>query len=428
MAQRKRGNIMKRWGIGLLIGIGVLINYFDRTNLSVAQQPLSNLYHLNDAQMGIILSAFGWSYAAFQLPVGALLDKVGVKWLNRIGGIIWSIATFMTALVSGMGLIILSRVLLGVAEAPVFPAASKATGYWFPVRERGLATSLFDAAAKFSNVIGTPLIAWAVTQWGWKGGFWFTGILSVLYLIAYWIFYRDPKEARLSPEEAQLLREGGAQEVGEAEGGVGRNLAYLLRQRKVWGLTLGFAAYGYSFYLFLTWLPGYLEKQMHMSILKSGWYTAGPWLVATITDLLIGGWLVDKLIQRGHDVTRVRKTVLVIGMILGLAVIPAAFTSNPNVAVIWIAIALGGLAFSAPIGWSIPSLIAPKGTVGTVGSIMNFINNLMSIVAPIVTGFVVQRTGSFESAFVIAGIVLVLGILCYVFMLGKIDQIPEQRV
>ncbi|GLV14263.1 putative transporter YybO [Alicyclobacillus hesperidum] len=419
---------MKRWGIGLLIGIGVLINYFDRTNLSVAQQPLSNLYHLNDAQMGIILSAFGWSYAAFQLPVGALLDKVGVKWLNRIGGIIWSIATFMTALVSGMGLIILSRVLLGVAEAPVFPAASKATGYWFPVRERGLATSLFDAAAKFSNVIGTPLIAWAITQWGWKGGFWFTGILSVLYLIAYWIFYRDPKEARLSPEEAQLLREGGAQEVGEAEGGVGRNLAYLLRQRKVWGLTLGFAAYGYSFYLFLTWLPGYLEKQMHMSILKSGWYTAGPWLVATITDLLIGGWLVDKLIQRGHDVTRVRKTVLVIGMILGLAVIPAAFTSNPNVAVIWIAIALGGLAFSAPIGWSIPSLIAPKGTVGTVGSIMNFINNLMSIVAPIVTGFVVQRTGSFESAFVIAGIVLVLGILCYVFMLGKIDQIPEQRV
>ncbi|TDY50144.1 sugar phosphate permease [Alicyclobacillus sacchari] len=419
---------MKRWGIGLLIGIGVLINYFDRTNLSVAQQPLSNLYHLNDAQMGIILSAFGWSYAAFQLPVGALLDKVGVKWLNRIGGIIWSIATFMTALVSGMGLIILARVLLGVAEAPVFPAASKATGYWFPVRERGLATSLFDAAAKFSNVIGTPLIAWAVTQWGWRGGFWFTGILSVLYLIAYWIFYRDPKEARLSPEEAQLLREGGAQEVGEAEGGVGRNLAYLLGQRKVWGLTLGFAAYGYSFYLFLTWLPGYLEKQMHMSILKSGWYTAGPWLVATITDLLIGGWLVDKLIQRGHDVTRVRKTVLVIGMILGLAVIPAAFTANPNVAVIWIAIALGGLAFSAPVGWSIPSLIAPKGTVGTVGSIMNFINNLMSIIAPIVTGFVVQRTGSFESAFVIAGLVLVLGILCYVFMLGKIEQIPEQRV
>ena len=422
------GLLVKRWWIGLLIGLGVLINYFDRTNLSVAATPISNLYHLSDAQMGIILSAFGWSYAAFQIPVGALLDKIGVKWLNRIATILWSIATFMTAIVSGMGLIILSRVLLGLAEAPAFPAASKATGYWFPVRERGVATSLFDAAAKFSNVIGTPLVAWAVTTWGWKGGFWLTGALSLVYAALYWAFYRDPHETRLSPEEAELLREGGAQQAGEAEAGIGKSLAYLLRQRKVWGLTLGFAAYGYSFYLFLTWLPSYLVKEMHMTVLKSGWYTAGPWLVATITDLVIGGWLVDRLIQRGHDVTRVRKTVLVVGMIFGLAVIPAAFTHNANTAVIFIAIALGGLAFSAPVGWSIPSLIAPKGTVGLVGSIMNFVNNLMSIVAPIVTGFVVQRTGSFESAFVIAGVVLLLGILFYVLMLGKIEPIPDPKV
>lgn len=416
---------MKRWGIGLVLGIGILINYFDRTNLSIAQGPISNIYHLSAGQMGIVLSAFGWSYAAFQIPVGALLDKVGVKWLVRIGTLIWSFATLMTALVSGMGLIILSRVILGIAEAPAFPGASKATGYWFPVQERGLATSLFDGAAKFSNVIGTPLIAWTVTIWGWKGGFWFTAILSFLFFFVYWIFYRDPKDANLSPAEEKLLREGGAQEVGDAEGGIGRNLGYVLRQRKVWGLTLGFSAYGYAFYLFLTWLPGYLEKQMHMSVLKSGWYTAGPWLVATITDLLIGGWLVDKLIKNGGDPTRVRKTILVIGMIFGLAVIPAAFTSNPNIAVIWIAISLGGLAFSAPIGWSIPSLIAPKGTVGTVGSIMNFFNNVMGILAPIVTGFIVQATGSFETAFIVAGIVLVLGILFYVFMLGKIEPIES---
>ncbi|GMA63601.1 MFS transporter [Alicyclobacillus fastidiosus] len=416
---------MKRWGIGLLIGLGILINYFDRTNLSVAQQPISNLYHLNSAQMGIILSSFGWSYALFQIPIGALLDKIGVKWLVRVGTLIWSMATFMTAVVSGMGLLILSRVILGAAEAPAFPAASKATGYWFPVRERGLATSIFDAAAKFSNVIGTPLIAWAVFVWGWKGGFWVTGILSLFYLALYWIFYRDPKEAKLSAEEEKLLREGGAQQIGTAPGGYGKNLMFVLSQRKIWGLTLGFTAYGYSFYLFLTWLPGYLEKQMHMTILKSGWYTAGPWLIATITDLVIGGWLVDHLVKRGHDSTRVRKTILVIGMILGLAVIPAAFTQNPNAAVCWIAVALGGLAFSAPIGWSIPSLIAPRGTVGTVGSVINFFNNLMSIVAPIVTGFVVDWTGSFETAFIIAGIVLVLGILSYVLLLGKIEPIQS---
>ncbi|MCL6454104.1 MAG: MFS transporter [Alicyclobacillus sp.] len=416
---------MKRWGIGLILGIGVLINYFDRVNLSVAQKPITDAYHLTPGEMGIVLSAFGWSYALFQIPVGVVLDRIGVKWLVRIGTLLWTLATFMTAVVSGMGLIILSRVILGLAEAPAFPAASKATGYWFPVRERGLATSLFDGAAKFSNVIGTPLVAWAVTVWGWKGGFWPTGVLSLLFFIAYWVVYRDPREAHLSAEEQQLLAEGGAQAEEAAAGSIWQNLGFLLRQRKVWGLTLGFSAYGYSFYLFLTWLPGYLEKQMHMSILKSGWYTAGPWLVATITDLLIGGWLVDRLIRNGHDPTRVRKTVLVIGMILGLAVIPAAFTTNANVAVVWIAIALGGLAFSAPVGWSIPSLIAPKGTVGTVGSIMNFLNNVMSIVAPIVTGYVVQFTGSFETAFVVAGVVLLLGILFYVVMLGKIEQIPS---
>lgn len=423
MLHLEGGDFMKRWWIGLLIGFGILINYFDRTNLSVAQQPISDLYHLSSGQMGIILSSFGWSYALFQIPVGALLDKIGPKWLVRIGTLLWSLATLMTAVVSGMGLILLSRIILGAAEAPAFPAASKATGYWFPVRERGLATSIFDAAAKFSNVIGTPLIAWAVFEWGWKGGFWLTGVLSLVYLVLYWIFYRDPKDAKLSQKEAELLREGGAQEIGTAPGGYGKNLAFVLSQRKIWGLTLGFTAYGYTFYLFLTWLPGYLEKQMHMTILKSGWYTAGPWLVATLTDLIIGGWLVDHLVKRGHDSTRVRKTILVIGMILGLAVIPAAFTNNANVAVIFIAIALGGLAFSAPIGWSIPSLISPRGTVGTVGSVINFFNNLMSIVAPIVTGYVVQFTGSFESAFIIAGIVLILGILCYVLMLGKIEPI-----
>ncbi|HET7657577.1 MAG TPA: MFS transporter [Bacillales bacterium] len=420
----KIGN--KRWRIALLIGIGIVINYFDRTNISVATKPMMQQFHLSMGQMGILLSSFAWSYALLQIPIGALLDKVGVKWLVRIGTWVWTIATLMTAVVSGMGLIILSRILLGAAEAPAFPGASKATGYWFPVKERGFATSIFDAAAKFSNVIGVPIVAFAVTEWGWRGGFWVTGILSLLYAIAYWIWYRDPDEDKnLSKEEYKYIVEGGSQEKGASDKGVMESLAFLISNRKVWGLTIGFAAYGYSFYLFLTWLPGYLENQMHMTVLESGWYTIIPWIVATITDLIIGGWLVDYLINKGYDETKTRKTILVIGMILGLSVIGAAFTNNPNVAIIWITIALGGLAFSAPIGWSIPSLIAPKGTVGTVGSIMNFVNNIMGIAAPIVTGYIVQGSGSFAIAFLVAGIVLLIGILSYVFMLGKIEQIQH---
>ncbi len=330
----------------------------------------------------------------------------------------------MTAIVSGFGLILLSRLLLGIAEAPAFPGSAKATGYWFPVKERGLATSAFDAAAKFSNVIGVPLVATAVTLYGWRAGFWITGVLSLLYAALFWLAYRNPSESRrLSGEERTYIVEGGAQQEGTTSGNPLASLGFLLRQPKVWGLTLGFAAYGYSFYLLLTWLPGYLQTALHMTVLKSGFYTIVPWVVATVTDILIGGWLVDWLIARGYDSTRVRKTLLTIGMVLGLAVIGAAFTTSPNIAILWISIALGGLAFAAPIGWSIPSLIAPKGTVGTVGSIMNFFNNLVGIAAPIVAGVIFDRTGSFAANFLVAGFILIIGILCYLFLLGNIEQI-----
>ena len=293
--------------------------------------------------------------------------------------------------------------------------------------ERGRATSTFDAAAKFSNVIGLPLVALVVTQWGWRGGFVFTGILSGLYAIAFWIWYRDPqRHRRLSRAEAEYIRAGGAQDEHVAPVQTGQALGFLLRQRKVWGLTLGFTAYGYSFYLLLTWLPGYLQTQLHLSVLSSGWYTAIPWAVATATDLIIGGWLVDKLIAQGHDPTRVRRTVLVIGMVLGLAVIGAAFTNSAVIATIWISIALGGLAFAAPVGWSIPAIIAPDGTTGMVGSIMNFFNNVAGIAAPIITGIIVGKTGSFALGFIIAGVVLALGILSYVFLLGDITQIRRR--
>ena len=329
----------------------------------------------------------------------------------------------MTALVSGLGLVILSRILLGIAESPAFPGSSKATGYWFPLNERGLATSAFDGAAKFSNVIGVPIVAAAVTVWGWRAGFFVTGGLSLLYAVLFWITYRDPKEAKhLSKEEYTYIVEGGAQQE-TAPTSTTQSLGFLLRQPKIWGLALGFAAYNYSFYLFLSWLPGYLETQLHMSVLKSGFYTTIPWIVATITDILIGGLLVDMLVKRGRASSGVRRTLIVIGMLIGIAVIGAAFTTNANVAIIWISIALGGLAFSAPIAWSIPSIIAPQGTVGTVGSIMNFLGNISGIIAPILAGFIFDRTGSFLLNFLVAGGILVVGILCYLFLLGKIEQI-----
>lgn len=416
----------RRWAIGVLLGIGVLINYFDRINLSVAAPQMKEAFHLSPGEMGLLFSAFFWPYALLQVPAGLLLDRYGVTRIGRLGAFLWGLASAITVFASGFGGVFAARAVLGIAEAPGFPVSSKATGYWFPRKERALATAIFDAAAKFSNVIGVPLVAVVVVNAGWRWGFGITALLSLAYFIAFLTIYRDPsKDPKLSAEELDYIQQGGATPEGTPGGSVFGMLGYLLTKAKVWGLTIGFAAYGYSFYLFLTWLPGYLVQTMHMSILKSAGFAAIPWAVATATDLLVGGWLIDHLIARGKDETRVRRAVLVTGMLFGLAVFGATQTTNPGWAIFWISIALGGLAAAAPVGWSLPSLIAPKGGVGTIGGIMNFANNLMGVAAPIVTGFIVGATNSFTNAFLVAGVILAVGIVSFVFVMGRIEAIPE---
>ncbi|TDR79930.1 MFS transporter [Paludibacterium purpuratum] len=415
-----------RWGIGALLGMGVLINYLDRISVSVAGPQLQSAFGLSNQELGLLFSAFFWTYAMLQIPVGMVLDKFGVTRIGRWGAFLWVVASSITALAGGFGGLFAARALLGIAEAPGFPASAKATGYWFPRRERAMATALFDAAAKFSSVIGVPLVAYAVVTLGWRWGFGVTALLSLAYFLAFWAFYRDPSHhPRLSAAEADYIRQGGATAEGESQTGSLATLGYLLRQRKMWGLTIGFAAYGYSFYLFLTWLPGFLVQSMHMSILKSASFAAVPWMCATVSDLLVGGWLIDHLVQRGLDETRVRKGVLVTGMLFGLSVFGAVWTHDPYWAIAWISLALSGLAAAAPVSWSLPSLIAPKGATGTVGGIMNFANNMMGVVAPIVTGFLVGASHSFTNAFLVAGLVLLVGIFAFIVLLGRIEPIAE---
>ena len=200
-----------------------------------------------------------------------------------------------------------------------------------------------------------------------------------------------------------------------------------MRQRKVWGLVLGFASYNYTFYLLLTWLPSYLSSAHHIDLLHSSLYTSVPWLLATFTDILMGGWLVDKLVQSGRDPSSVRKSILIGGTTLGLGMLGAAYAQSTIVALVWISVAIGGLSAASPVGWSIPSLIAPRESVGTLGGILNFGNQLSAIAAPIVTGYVAQVTHSFFWAFGVATAFLVVGIAGYTFLLGRIEPIPEPR-
>jgi len=416
----------RRWGIALLLGFGVLVNYFDRVNLSVSRDALQDAFGISAVMFGYLASAYNWTYALLQLPSGLLLDRFGVRRVGIISTVIWSVASFAAALSGGIGALFAARLLLGIGEAPTFPAYSKATGYWFPKDERSGATAVFDAGAKFSSAIGIPILGMVLLHFGWRWNFAATGLISVLFLALFYAFYRNPSEDKLlSGSEREYIARGGAQPEDRLRAEKGAPLLYLLRQRSVWGLTLGFASYNYSFYLLLSWLPSYLSSTHHIDLLHSALYTSVPWLIATATNLAVGGWLVDALIQRGRNPVRVRQAILIGGTALGLGILGAANAHSASAALFWISISIGGLAAASPVGWSIPSLIAPRESVGTLGGILNFGNQLAGIAAPIATGYIVQATHSFFWAFAAAGMVLIIGIAAYVFLLGSMAPVPE---
>ncbi len=416
----------RRWTIALLLGVGVLVNYFDRVNLSVSRDALQASFGISAVMFGYLSSAYNWTYALLQLPSGLLLDRFGVRRVGIISTMIWSVASFAAAISTGMGGLFGARFLLGIGEAPTFPANAKAIGYWFPKNERSLATAMFDAAAKFSSAIGIPLLGLLLLHFGWRWNFAATGFISLLYFALFYAFYRNPSEDKLlTVAEREFIAGGGAQPEDRARAAKGAPLAYLLRQRKVWGLALGFASYNYTFYLLLTWLPSYLSTALRVDLLQSALYTSVPWLFATFTDLVVGGWLVDTLIQRGWSPVRVRQIVLIGGTTLGLGILGTAHTHSPVTALFWISLSIGGLSAASPVGWSIPSLIAPRESVGTLGGILNFCNQLAGIAAPILTGYIVQSTHSFSGAFIAATAFLLLGIAGYIFLLGRIEPIPD---
>jgi ACS family D-galactonate transporter-like MFS transporter len=416
----------RRWRIAFLLAFGVLVNFFDRINLSVSRDALHDSFGLSLVAFGYLSSAFSWTYALMQMPAGVWLDRWGVRRVGRVSALLWSVSSFAAAVAPGLSWFFGARFLLGVSESPTFPANAKALGYWFTREERGMATAITDAAAKFSTAIGVPFIGLLLLYFGWRWSFAATGFISLLYFVLFYLVYRNPSEdEKLSEPELQFLRRGGTQPEDQVRARSGSSLGYLLTQRKVYGLALGWGAYNYTFFLLLTWLPSYLSVSLHVDLFHSIFYTSVPWLFATATDLLVGGWLVDALIRRGYDPHRVRQSVLVTGMSFGLAIFGAARAHGPAAALVWISLALGGLAAAAPVAWTIPSLIAPRESVGTLAGTVNLCGQIAAICAPIVTGYIVSAAHSFAAAFVTATLILLMGIAGYIFLLGRIEAIPE---
>ncbi|WP_419805099.1 MFS transporter [Terriglobus sp.] len=440
-----------RWTIGMLLGLGVLVNYYDRVNLTVSHNALIAAFGIRESTFGFLLSAYSWTYAACQLPMGVVLDKVGVRRVMIWGIAVWGVASLAAGLAPGVLLFFLARLLLGIGEAPTFPANAKAVGLWFPQAERSLATSIFDSASKLANATGVPLLGLLLLRIGWRLSFGVTALLSFGFLALFALLYREPKRHSLrdmqqqfaaehtdaktyadgriiSPEERRAINGLIAESMPPAEANAVPPipLRTLLRQRKVIGLTLGYAGYNYVFYLLMTWMPKYLSSQLHITDAKSFIFTGMPWLVAVAAEFLIGGLLVDWLIKSGRDAGRVRQVVLVCGTLCGLGLFGAAFATTVPQALLAISIAIGGLSAAAPVGWAGPSILVPDSSTGRVGGILNFSNQICAILAPIITGFVYERTHSFAWAFGIATAILCVGILAYIFLLGRVESIDVQ--
>ncbi|WP_394652267.1 MFS transporter [uncultured Sphingomonas sp.] len=405
-----------------LIATGTLINYLDRTILGVAAPALTKELGINAALMGVIFSAFSWSYAASQVPGGAFLDRFGTRLTYCLSVAFWSFFTLLQAFVHGVGALIGLRLALGVAESPCFPANSRVVATWFPRDERAFATGVYTVGEYIGLAFLSPLLFAALATFGWRSLFVGAGVIGLLFAIVWWRGYREPRQSRANQAELDEIVAGGAlldqppvQRFDWSAAGK------LLKTRQMWGICLGQFAGNSTLVFFLTWFPTYLATERHMDWLKIGFFAIAPFIAASV-GVLFGGWWSDRMLRQGKSPNVARKLPIILGLLLASTIIAANFVES-NAAVI----AILSLAFfaqgMAALGWTLVSDIAPEGMLGVTGGIFNLAANLAGIVTPLVVGGIVAATGSFFYALAFIGIVALLGALAYIVVLGDVKRI-----
>jgi len=422
------GNV--RWVISVLLGVGIFISSIDRITVSLTADALAHDFGLNKAGFGLLIGSFSITYSLCQIPIGLILDRYGVQAVGRVTTFFAGAAFLCGGLAPNLPFLFISRGATGLAESSGFPRSAKAIGYWFPTHERGMATAIFETMVKSAHIVAVPFEALLVTGYGWRTAFVVNAILCFSYCILFFSLYHDPsKHPKLSRAEHESIVRGGAQPEGSGPSiKIGDRLKHFLRQPKVWGLTIGFASYGYGFGMLAAWLPTYLESTFRIPLMQAALYSTIPWISATACGFLIGGRFVDHLIVRGHSITKVRKGVMSAGLMLASAFIAAGLTHDLRTALFYLAIAMGGLALHGTVAWTIPGLIAPKGHLATIGGIMNTFMNLNAFLGQVLTGFIVNWTGSFSLALALAGTIPIIGIISYFTLLGKIEPLPDVPV
>jgi MFS family permease len=396
----------RRWGIVWLLFAASLINYLDRATISVALPLISVSLKLAAASKGLLLSAFFFSYALMQVPVGWCVDRYNLRWIYSILFALWSFACGLTGLAGSLGVLIAFRVLLGIGESIYLPGGTKIVSILFEPRERGLPCGIFDSGTRAGLFLGAPVVAWLIVLFGWRRMFFLVGFTALIWLIPWWMVFparlEERRQGLAAPRPSQALRE----------------LLAHLSSRDLIGICLGFFCFDYYWYLLVTWLPDYLVTVRHLTILKAGLYAALPYFVWGLSEP-VGGWIADRLIRQGWDETRSRKGLITVAFLSGLLLVPAARAQNARSAIILIAGAsLVGLATGNLFG--VLQSCAPPEEVGVWTGFENFAGNVGGIIAPSATGLLIARTGSYLPGFALAALVLLTGLLAYWFVVGEL--------
>jgi MFS transporter, ACS family, D-galactonate transporter len=409
-----------------LITVGTMINYLDRAVLGVAAPSMTRELGLDAVVMGIVFSAFSWTYAAAQIPGGAFVDRVGARLSYFWSVSIWSVFTLLQGLSSGLVSLLTFRLGLGVAEAPCYPTNSRVLSTWFPQHERARATGVYSVGQYFGLAFLSPLLFWIVAELGWRALFWIAGVAGLLFAVAWLKLYRDPHDhPTVNQAELEYIEAGGGLGYrGAATPFAWRNIFGLLKHRQVLGASIGQFAGNSTLVFFLTWFPTYLATERNMGWLKVGFYAVMPFIAASV-GVLVGGWVSDMIIRRTGSATLGRKLPILTGLLLASTIVIANFADSDQVVIAVMSVAFFGQGM-VNLGWTLITDVAPKRLIGLTGGVFNLFANLAGIVTPIVIGVIVARTGSFFFALAYIAVVAIIGALSYIFIVGEVKPVEME--
>ena len=412
-----------RLGILALITFATMLNYVDRSVMGVAQPSLVRELAISPELMGLIFSAFSWTYAFAQIPGGLVLDRLGARFTYTLSLGSWSLATMLHGFMSSVLGLFSARLALGLAEAPCFPANSRILSTWFPQTERARANSVYAVGQYVGLGFMIPVLTYIVAALGWRALFFIFGALGMVYAVIWHAAYREPHESKRANEAelAYIASGGGLAAQGNRVALSWAAVRTLLRTRQILGASIGQFCGNSTLVFFLTWFPSYLATERGMDWLRSGFAASLPYIAASV-GVLVGGAVSDEIIRRTGSATLGRKGPIVAGLLLTSTMVFANFTPSNTLVVAVMSVAFFGQGM-ANLGWTLIADVAPKELMGLTGGIFNLCANLAGIVTPLVIGFVLGATGSFYGALTYIAALGLVGAAAYVFILGEVRRV-----